>query len=234
MGKAKRGRPRPSQPIGWMTGRGTARILVWGADATGLYMSSHVMLGDSIAKMSQWAHALEVKQTIVADRLRRGWTALDALDGEPRWEHDPRAQRFVAEHPSGARLETIGEHFGLTRERIRQIQATALGKVRATLKREQFDAAAWLYEAQQRAHTWDGMLVDSADRSAASPAAAAIVSETVSDGAPWTVTEVSRATGINRTTVGVCMRRMCAQGELDSVRVGRVRRYQRAQGEEAA
>ena len=39
-------------------------------------------------------------------------------------------KRFVREHPDGAKLEEIGDFFGLTRERIRQIEHVAMCKLR--------------------------------------------------------------------------------------------------------
>lgn len=46
------------------------------------------------------------------------------------FEQDEAAQRFVAEHPDGATLEEVGNAFGLTRERMRQIEAKAIDALR--------------------------------------------------------------------------------------------------------
>ena len=58
-------------------------------------------------------------------------TGLDTalINGWTRWEEDDRAWYVVACHPHGLTLEQIGELFGLTRERIRQIEAIALAKL---------------------------------------------------------------------------------------------------------
>lgn len=45
------------------------------------------------------------------------------------WQH-PEAIRAVNEHPNGMTLEEIGRHMGITRERVRQVEATALRKLK--------------------------------------------------------------------------------------------------------
>jgi hypothetical protein len=44
------------------------------------------------------------------------------------WQH-PEAIRVVREHPEGMTLEQIGRVMGVTRERVRQIEAGALKKL---------------------------------------------------------------------------------------------------------
>lgn len=46
------------------------------------------------------------------------------------YSEDTVAQRFVEEHPDGGTLEECGAAFGVTRERIRQIEARALERLR--------------------------------------------------------------------------------------------------------
>lgn len=55
------------------------------------------------------------------------------VDGHTRYTADAAAQAFVASHPGGATLETVAESFGLTRERVRQIEEQALARLRRLL-----------------------------------------------------------------------------------------------------
>lgn len=44
------------------------------------------------------------------------------------YEDDPWAQAFVARHPAGATLDQVGAALGLVRERVRQVEETAMRK----------------------------------------------------------------------------------------------------------
>jgi len=46
------------------------------------------------------------------------------------WEDDPRAQYVVAHHPDGITLDEVGLLLGVTRERVRQIEESALRKLK--------------------------------------------------------------------------------------------------------
>lgn len=50
--------------------------------------------------------------------------------GDLPWAQHKEAKDVVAAHPDGMTLEEIGAVLGLTRERVRQIEATALVKLR--------------------------------------------------------------------------------------------------------
>lgn len=45
------------------------------------------------------------------------------------YELDRDCQRFIAEHQGGATLDEVGQFFGVSRERVRQIEAQALAKL---------------------------------------------------------------------------------------------------------
>lgn len=49
------------------------------------------------------------------------------------WEQDDRARALVAKNPGGMTLKEVGDYFGLTRERIRQIEEQALYSIRREL-----------------------------------------------------------------------------------------------------
>lgn len=51
------------------------------------------------------------------------WTDLE-------WEEHVEARDIVKANPDGMTLEEIGAHLGITRERVRQIEASALMKLR--------------------------------------------------------------------------------------------------------
>jgi hypothetical protein len=52
------------------------------------------------------------------------------VDMHTPYARDAAAQAFVAEHEGGATLELVGLAMGVTRERIRQIEASALARFR--------------------------------------------------------------------------------------------------------
>jgi hypothetical protein len=51
---------------------------------------------------------------------------------KPRYEDDDHCWYVVANHPEGLTLEQVGQLMGVTRERIRQIEAKIIRKVRKT------------------------------------------------------------------------------------------------------
>lgn len=96
---------------------------------------SSLTIGSTTLQVRAWALAFDLPPRSVCDRLRAGWAPEDAVTA-PRFAHHPKdgcpyefdldARRFVVEHPNGGTLEEVGDHFGVTRERVRQIEAAAL------------------------------------------------------------------------------------------------------------
>lgn len=73
-------------------------------------------------------------QILAEPKRRAGYTPnaprpVCTINDEP-FALDPVAQAFVRKHPDGATLEEVGEAFGVSRERIRQIEEQALRHLR--------------------------------------------------------------------------------------------------------
>lgn len=78
-----------------------------------------------------------------ARRLRRIEQVLDGtatdLDPFTPWTEDKGCRYIVACHPDGLTLDQVGQLFGVTGERIRQIEEKALRKLRGEAKRLDLD-----------------------------------------------------------------------------------------------
>ena len=224
-------RPDRSDPIGWLPGKSHPSY-VWGHDAVGLGMRCLVQLGDTIATMSEWAEALPgVSRSRGASRLKHGWSALDALAGEPRFEADPEARAFVDEHEGGATLEEIGAVLGVTRERVRQIEEAALRKARAACAREGIDAETFLYGLMQRRSTWsDHVTPDYSAHGSVSDRAR----EMLADGEWHSVYELMELARCSRSGAASALGRMANRGEAERSQLGRHALYRLAAEEVAA
>ena len=78
------------------------------------------------AALADAAKALETQDEALAEQVRRGDAAIDALEEMVNAE----CARLDVAARGGEVLEAVGERMNLTRERIRQIEAGALEKVR--------------------------------------------------------------------------------------------------------
>lgn len=118
-----------------------------------------VTLGDTTAELGDWCQALGACEKRVTRDLRRGWTVLEAL-AQVGPSDCTRTGRTVAEevaafrehHPHGATLAEVGAWFGVTRERIRQIEVQALETLRGRLGS---DVVTELAEALAQRTTWE-------------------------------------------------------------------------------
>lgn len=87
-------------------------------------------------------------------------SALPGTPGSWTWwlidyEDDPWAQQFVAAHPDGATLEQVGAALGIVRERVRQLEESAIRKCRRAAQKLGAEALAVLEEwelARRRIH----------------------------------------------------------------------------------
>lgn len=69
------------------------------------------------------------RRTCGRAEARNGGRPFDPWRGL-EWEEHAEARRIVAENPDGMTLEEVGKVLGVTRERVRQIEAAALEKLR--------------------------------------------------------------------------------------------------------
>ena len=93
----------------------------------------HSHLGDFIADRGSVSPE---EATIQNDRAERVHVILATLT--PR-EEEVLRRRFGIGEETGHTLQEVGDEFGVTRERIRQIQAKALSKLRRTGRRKMVD-----------------------------------------------------------------------------------------------
>ena len=67
-------------------------------------------------------------------RALRGEAVRKALDGLTDREREIVTMRFGIDGGDGRTLEEVGREFGVTRERVRQIEAKALAKLRHPMR----------------------------------------------------------------------------------------------------
>ena len=113
------------------------------------YVPRTVKVNGKLTTLRAAAEANGVSYSVARERIRSGWTIERAVS-EPvtrqreiectdpygwaranvPWKLDLEAQRIVAEHPGGMGYEEIAKVFRTSRQRIQQIEESALRKLR--------------------------------------------------------------------------------------------------------
>lgn len=79
--------------------------------------------------------------------------------GRAPWElNESCALDIAEEHPDGKPLSHIGKHFGLTRERIRQIEVAALKKIRKEYDLDDLQNLLRPSDDKEKLQSWDDHL----------------------------------------------------------------------------
>ena len=109
------------------------------ADQRTAYLET--MMGSHQGDSRKWTDVFEDKSNISPDAATQGARQQkkieNLLDSLTDKEKNVIILRFGLNRKTAFTLEQTGRHFGLTRERIRQIEVTALKKLRAHLRQEQ-------------------------------------------------------------------------------------------------
>lgn len=123
----------------------------------GWQTTTEVWVGEVREPLAWWAGAWRMTPQRLIVRLETGWDLLDALSapamdrgtfGAWHFALDPAAQDFVDRHPEGASLDDIGELLGVSKERVRQIEADGLANL---ARRKELEDAV----LDDRAASWD-------------------------------------------------------------------------------
>lgn len=75
--------------------------------------------------------SMERAMTTPVGRRGRPLAGFPAIDGHTPWSDDERCRALVESHPDGMTLHEVGVAFGVSRERIRQIEEIALKRLLA-------------------------------------------------------------------------------------------------------
>lgn len=135
--EAKHGKPAPVEYLAEQTGMAPAKI----AKLDRHYLVSEYPArlddhgGDDAERDRLETHIVD-DQLLPSDVLERGLVErviLDAMSDLPEMEHQILRMRFGLDDDKPLTLREIGERYSLSRERIRQLQERALGRIRSEL-----------------------------------------------------------------------------------------------------
>ncbi len=109
--------------------------------------------------IKEWAEITGLPETTLFGRIYRRWdpelvltaprgghrppdARIPQIDPRSPWADDEVAQKLVRDNPHGMTLDEVGIAFGITRERVRQIEQRAIQKLRAAARRDYGQQAA--------------------------------------------------------------------------------------------
>ena len=98
-------------------------------------MTGHEDVFDATADARSDEHELLVTQERATHSVNR---LLDYL--EPRERDIIRMRAGLDDHHKGMTLEEIGQQFGITKERVRQLNQRAMNKLRAIARQQEIEA----------------------------------------------------------------------------------------------
>lgn len=141
--ESKHGHPAPAEVLAEQTGLSPAKIAK---------LDRHYLVSEYPARLDEPGgedgerDRLETQisddQPLPHEVLTSGLTErviLDAMADLPEMEHQILRMRFGLDDDKPLTLREIGEHYSLSRERIRQLQERALGRIRGELTRYELD-----------------------------------------------------------------------------------------------
>jgi len=104
------------------------------------YMGTCIACGDAFDKRRIDEHTgqvLGINRSLKTCPRHRWARRKTRVDRTTAYLRDEAAQRFVHDNPDGATLEEVAAALGVSRERVRQIEARAIRKLRGVVSPEQ-------------------------------------------------------------------------------------------------